>query len=329
MHAEIEVLSFPIFIKWYVTGKCNIRCQHCYLTDYTYTAPLEKLLSFAHYFSKKGVIQIYLLGGEPLIRSDLELLVESITQGGMFVRIATNGLLIPPKRARTLQVAGAHDFQVSLEGSSPETNDPVRGRGTFIQAVQGIQALVNVDAYVTLALTIGHHNVDEIIPFVRLAHTLGARAVKLALFVPFGTGAQAQHMRLLPADIVKARHFIEESRTLFPSVEIDSDLNVPVSVKTPCHKTYGCGAGTTTLVLNPNLSIAACDLLMEEDRMGLPLETPEEIDSLWQKGRLFHKWRGLDPSACTRSIPSFEGVHSSGCHVANTFYGTEHGIYKF
>jgi hypothetical protein len=56
---------------------------------------------------------------------------------------------------------------------------------------------------------------------------------------------------------------------------------------------------------------------------------PEELEDLWQKGILFQKWRGINPSASTRSIPSFEGVHLSGCHIANTFYGPEHGIYKF
>jgi MoaA/NifB/PqqE/SkfB family radical SAM enzyme len=198
MPQEIDVLSFPMFIKWYVTGKCNIRCHHCYLTDYTYTAPTNKMLSFVRYFAQKGVIQIYFLGGEPLIRHDLELLVREVTQSGIFLRIATNGMLATQKKSRDLWKAGANDFQVSLEGSSPETNDPVRGDGTFIQAVKGAQELIKVGAYVTLALTIGHHNLEEIVPLVRLAYAFGAHAVKLALFVPFGTGACAHYMRLSP-----------------------------------------------------------------------------------------------------------------------------------
>src|SRR5579883_369187 len=114
-------------------------------------------------------------------------------------------------------------------------------------------------------------------------------------------------MRLLPADIKKAREYIEEVRCLFSHIDIDSDLSVPNLSQSPCSKTYGCGAGTTTLVLNPNLSVSACDLLTEEDRTGIPLSVPEEIDHLWQKGSLFQKWRGLDPCASTSSIPSFEG----------------------
>lgn len=289
------------------------------------------MVEFAKYFLERGVKQFYFLGGEPLVRPDLEEIIETLRKSGKKVglRIATNGMLATPERTKSLFEEGADDFQVSFEGATKASHESVRGVETFEKAISGVRNFREVGAYVTIALTIGHHNLGEIAQIFELARKVDAQELKLSLFVPMGTGARMRDMLLTSADVQHARILIKKFRSLYPELKINSDLDIPDNIGTQCGSCFGCGAGTTTLVLNPDFSISACDLLMEEDRCVLPTKSPYEIDDLWKKGVLFQKWRGCAPKESTKSVQNFEGVHQNGCHLVNSLYGDELGVYKF
>lgn len=114
-----------------VTDRCNFRCSYCmpkevFDKDYPYL-PHAALLSFeeitrlARQFVAHGVRKIRLTGGEPLLRKNIEILVEQLaalrTVDGEPVQLAltTNGSLLA-RRARALKDAGLHRVTVSLDG---------------------------------------------------------------------------------------------------------------------------------------------------------------------------------------------------------------------
>src|ERR1035437_7316336 len=93
-----------------VTDRCNFRCNYCmpkevFDQNYTYL-PLSSLLSFeeitrlARQFLAQGVQKIRLTGGEPLLRKDLERLIEQLAclrtpQGQpLDITLTTNGSLL-------------------------------------------------------------------------------------------------------------------------------------------------------------------------------------------------------------------------------------------
>ncbi len=98
MKNKIEFLKFPIFIKWYITELCNLRCKHCYLSEYKAHSNLKLIFEFLNFFHQKGVIGYSLLGGEPLLRKDLELIVTKICEYKQSVNISTNGILATKAR---------------------------------------------------------------------------------------------------------------------------------------------------------------------------------------------------------------------------------------
>ncbi len=114
-----------------VTDRCNFRCSYCmpkeiFDKDYAYL-PHSALLSFeeitrvARVFVAHGVQKIRLTGGEPLLRKNVELLIEQLaalrtTEGRpLDITLTTNGSLLE-RKAASLKAAGLQRVTVSLDG---------------------------------------------------------------------------------------------------------------------------------------------------------------------------------------------------------------------
>jgi GTP 3',8-cyclase len=108
-----------------ITDRCNFRCVYCmpkevYGRDYEFL-PRAELLTFeeiarlARIFAGLGVEKVRLTGGEPLIRRDVERLVELLAGvPGLDLTLTTNGAVLAQK-ADALAEAGLGRITVSLD----------------------------------------------------------------------------------------------------------------------------------------------------------------------------------------------------------------------
>jgi len=170
-----------------VTDRCNFRCSYCmpkevFTKDYPYL-PHAALLSFeeitrlARQFVALGVQKIRLTGGEPLLRKNIEVLVEQLatlrTREGkpLDLTLTTNGALLA-RKARALKDAGLNRLTVSLDG----LDDAV------------FRAMNDVD-----------FPVQEVLEGIAAAQQVGLGPIKVNMVVKRGTNEQ----QVLPM----ARHF--------------------------------------------------------------------------------------------------------------------------
>jgi molybdenum cofactor biosynthesis enzyme MoaA len=93
-----------------------------------------------------GVKEYYFTGGEPFLHPEIvPMLVETLRFGP--ATVLTNGTVLKDEWLVTLAAAEREslyslEFRVSIDGFSAETNDPVRGEGTFERAMRGVIRLV-------------------------------------------------------------------------------------------------------------------------------------------------------------------------------------------
>ncbi|MEE9487538.1 MAG: methyltransferase domain-containing protein [Candidatus Brocadiales bacterium] len=165
----------------HTNDSCNLSCAHC-LVDSSPSGdsglPAGKIIGVIDEARRLGTTQFYLTGGEPLLRQDFFELVEHILSiDGSSVTVLTNGTLLDDGRLLRLQGFPASRFhlQVSLDGSNPDVNDPVRGKGSFYRIVDGIKQSVDSGISVTVSTVITSRNVEDVWLTTKLLPSLGAR----------------------------------------------------------------------------------------------------------------------------------------------------------
>jgi len=130
-----------------VTDRCNFRCTYCMPLDEYEWIDKKEILSFeeitrlAKLFVQLGVEKIRLTGGEPLVRHDLELLIEKLAplEGLTDLCLTTNGALLA-ERIQALKRAGLKRVNVSLDTLDAAKFNRMTKRGDLSKVLDGIFA---------------------------------------------------------------------------------------------------------------------------------------------------------------------------------------------
>jgi len=168
-----------------VTDRCNFRCSYCmpkevFDKDYAYL-PHSALLSFeeitrlANVFVQRGVRKIRLTGGEPLLRKNIEILIEQLaglrTPDGqpLDLTLTTNGSLLA-RKAQSLKDAGLQRVTVSLDGLDDTVfrrmNDVDFPVAEVLEGIEAARAVGLGPVKVNMVVKRGT-NEHEIIPMAR------------------------------------------------------------------------------------------------------------------------------------------------------------------
>jgi SynChlorMet cassette radical SAM/SPASM protein ScmE len=139
--------------------------------------PTEEWLRFLEELNRCAVTSVALEGGEPFCRQDLRDLIGGIVSNRLRFRILSNGTLITDESAAFLASTGRCDgVQVSIDGSIPATHDAFRGQGSFMRAIEGIEALQKHQVPVSVRTTLHRKNVKDLMGIARfLLEDIGLR----------------------------------------------------------------------------------------------------------------------------------------------------------
>lgn len=104
--------------KWVnlkVNSRCNLNCNYCYETGmHGKELSIDEICLLMDDLKALGIKSIKLSGGEPLIRKDLEQIIEKARTDQFSVQLATNGTLLTEERLVSLEQSGLTEIYVSL-----------------------------------------------------------------------------------------------------------------------------------------------------------------------------------------------------------------------
>ena len=164
---------------FHILTKCNLSCIHCYINKDQHganTLDMETINAWLTLFSKHAPkTNVIFLGGEPTLHPDLPQAVQAANRLGFkSITIDTNGYLFH----NILDKITCHDIDFlsfSLDGATPQTNDAIRGKGSYDQVMAGLQQAVAKKFSCSMIYTVSDMNIHELDRMPDLVRHLGLK----------------------------------------------------------------------------------------------------------------------------------------------------------
>ena len=216
-----------------LTDRCNFRCFYCLPNGEPPLARKDTILTFeeiaelCEIFVSLGIEKIRLTGGEPLLRKDVEKLVEKISkckipdskfqipnsQNPKLIDLAltTNGHTLA-RRAGDLKRAGLDRVTISLDSLKRENFKRITGVDKLDEVLEAVEAAKSADLQPIKinAVVVRGYNDDEIIDFARFARE-NDLAMRFIEFMPLDSGHEWKREM-----VVSGREIRQKINEVFP-----------------------------------------------------------------------------------------------------------------
>ncbi|MEO6665941.1 MAG: radical SAM protein, partial [Nitrospiria bacterium] len=238
----------------HTNNSCNLACSHCLVSSGPdgdrglSTSTLLRLIADARVL---GARRFFFTGGEPFLRKDILSLIDAALEDlKAELAILSNGILFTPTRLEELATRDRSrmKIQISLDGSTPAVNDPIRGAGSYERIIDGIRAAISAGLSVTVSTVITETNADDVPSVTRLVGALGGTTHHLLWLHKRGRAEHGGPDRTPPVERVidVIRHAREVGRAV--GVIIDNHEAMKTRLRYPAGtKRDLAGAGVSSL----------------------------------------------------------------------------------
>ena len=292
-------LDAPICLTWELTYACNLACIHCLSSSGRrdpHELSTEECKSVIDELARLQVFYVNIGGGEPTIRSDFFEIVDYAVANGVGVKFSTNGSRIDAEAAQRLSGSDYIDIQISLDGADRETNDALRGDGSWDTAITAMNHLREAEfGQFKISVVITRHNIPQLDAFEALAAEYGAE-LRLTRLRPSGRGADtwdqlhptnAQQRELYNWIITRPKVLTGDSFFHLSALgESLPGLNL-------------CGAGRIVCLIDPVGEVYACPFVLHDEFKAGSVRETGGFTAVWRESELFTSLREpQSPGAC-------------------------------
>ncbi len=313
-------LDAPICLTWELTYACNLACIHCLSSSGRRDARELDTAECKAVIDELARLQVFYVnigGGEPTIRPDFFELIDYCVAKGVGVKFSTNGSQIDAAAAQRLAGSDYVDIQISLDGADRETNDAVRGEGSWDMAIRAMDNLAAANfGQFKISVVITRHNVDQLDAYESLAAKYGAE-LRLTRLRPSGRGADTWD-QLHPTNA--------QQRQLYnwlvqrPNVLTGDSFFHLSALGESLPGLNLCGAGRIVCLIDPIGDVYACPFVIHDEfKAGNVRETGGFTD-VWRASDLFLELREPQSAGACASCGSFDACQG-GCMAAKFFTG--------
>jgi pyrroloquinoline quinone biosynthesis protein E len=287
----------PLWLVIELTYKCPLKCPWCSnpvdYDRYRNELSTEEWKDVLRQGRKLGALQLGFSGGEPMLRNDLEELVEEADRLGYYTNLITSGVGLNEKRLSALKKAGLKQIQLSIQSCDNELNEKMVGLDVFAHKI-AIARTIKAEGFpMVLNVPVSRYNIDQTEPLIELAADLGVEYLEFAN-LQYYNWAQLNRAELLPtreqiarseAAVNAARERLGKKLTIFFVVPDYYD-NRP--------KACMNGWGAIHLTLAPDGTALPCQEARLIEGIEFPNVRKQSLQWIWQESPGFNKFRGDD-----------------------------------
>jgi len=211
-----------------LTDRCNFRCFYCLPHGEPPIAPKEQMLSYeeieyvCEIFVSLGIEKIRLTGGEPMLRRDIETIIQKLSRFKtteprlVDLALTTNGYFLP-ERAHALKEAGLDRVTISLDSLKRDVFKRMTGVDVLDKVLAGIAAAkdAGLEPIKINAVIVRGHNEDEVADFAAFAREYDVK-MRFIEFMPLDSGHEWSR-----ADVVSGKEIRERINERFPLVKVN------------------------------------------------------------------------------------------------------------
>jgi pyrroloquinoline quinone biosynthesis protein E len=322
----------PMAVLAELTHRCPLQCPYCSnplaLERVAGEMATEDWLRAIREAADIGCMQIHFSGGEPTVRSDLERMVETATEVGLYTNLITSGVLLDAGRLRSLVAAGLEHVQLSFQDSDPVAGDIVAGYGAAFEKKLAVAALVREAGLpLTANFVLQRRNCDRIDAMLDMAVAMGAQRVELANVQYYGW-ALRNRAALMPtrAQLDAMTESVRAARERLAGV-IVIDYVVPDYYASRPKACMG-GWGRRFLNISPSGKVLPCHAA--ETIPGLEFDNVRQrpLSDIWLNSKVFNQFRGTDwmkepCRSCDRREVDWGGCRCQALAVAGDAAATD------
>ena len=313
---EWTIESFKEF--WlHVTNQCNLRCKTCYVGSglpFENELTAQEIKNITDEARELGAKKMIISGGEPFLRKDIIDILRYACSNLEKVTLITNGTLITEEIACSLSSYPNVIVQVSLDGAREETNDFIRGKGSYRKTVRGIEHLVTAQVPCVIAMTLVKQNLNEISEMVDLAKTFGLNHMHFPILQVKGRAKESES-EVVPeneAMVSAVKEIFKIPRTEGTAVSLSENF---FQIIRAMWKKDLCGAGRGLISIAADGRVYPCPGLHEDEFCAGSL-LQHSLKEIYETSDIFNQLRSL----CVLDIPEcrpceFKFICGGGCHV--------------
>ena len=335
-----KLLNFPIFVGWDLTYRCNLSCVHC-MFGYNKASKNEEMDTAAicrilEDFAENKVVSVQFAGGEPLLRKDIFTILKHATDLGLITTVATNGILCDKTMSSLLKETYINAIQISLDGLEHE-HELIRADGTFVKTVNGIKNIINEEIPVSVAVLINKVNYLHMDSIINYLVSLGVNAVRLQFLLLTGKArAYRNKLYVEPAliretvQIALNNNYVNNGsvQLILPCYypKQDQEHSIPNDFSESSFLVNACGAGTTSINIDPYGNVSACGILTDE-QWFLGNLNKSSLKDIWRYSEGLSCWRSTVPpeecNNCTIYSKCMGGCRANAWLLDGNFYGKD------
>jgi len=273
-----------------VTNRCNLRCVHCcfragqiMLEEFD----LDQIRKTLAEFVALGGQRIDITGGEPLMRDDLEAIVQiAVQEFGLKTELVTNSMLLNFEQIDRLIGIGLSEIAISLDGATIKTHEQIRHilPSEFYGILDSIERCARLGLKTKVNTVVFSSNFGELTDITRLAIDVGASEHGFYFFSPIGSGTGRDQ---LVADPVQWLGLIRREL-------VELDQQIKISVEVPMVETelaeklegYCYLESPWHLQLLPDGNVFPCAIMAAYGHLIGNVNT-QSLESIWQAQELW------------------------------------------